>query len=50
MELAIFWVLSLGDGSRTLLDIAERSGMAFDVLSDAADALVSVGLVADGSG
>jgi aminopeptidase-like protein len=50
LELAIFWVLSLGDGSRTLLDIAERSGMAFDVLSDAADALVSAGLVADVSG
>jgi aminopeptidase-like protein len=48
LELAIFWVLSLGDGSRSILDIADRAGLDFDLLVDAADALASVGLVADG--
>ncbi|HWI79333.1 MAG TPA: DUF4910 domain-containing protein [Ramlibacter sp.] len=35
-ELAMLWVLNLSDGSSSLLDIAERSGLRFDAISDAA--------------
>jgi aminopeptidase-like protein len=38
-ELAMLWVLNLSDGDHTLLDIAERSGIAFDHIAAAADAL-----------
>jgi aminopeptidase-like protein len=38
-ELAMLWVLNLSDGDHTLLDIAERSGIAFDYIAAAADAL-----------
>lgn len=38
-ELAMLWVLNLSDDCHTLLDIAERSGLAFSVIQDAADAL-----------
>lgn len=39
-ELALLWVLNLSDGEHTLLDIAERSKMSFDVIKKAANALV----------
>lgn len=39
-ELAILWVLNLSDGFHTLLDISQRSGLAFDVVSNAANALL----------
>jgi aminopeptidase-like protein len=39
-ELAILWVLNLADGEHTLLDMAQRSGMAFDVINKAAIALL----------
>ena len=39
-ELALLWVLNLSDGAQSLLDIAERSGLAFALIKDAADALV----------
>jgi aminopeptidase-like protein len=39
-ELALLWVLNLSDGRHTLLDIAERSGIEFGVIRQAADALV----------
>ncbi|MEH2289736.1 DUF4910 domain-containing protein [Nostoc sp.] len=38
-EMAILWVLNLSDGQHTLLDIAEKSGMSFDVIKSAADTL-----------
>jgi aminopeptidase-like protein len=38
-EMAILWSLNLSDGSHNLLDIAERSGMPFEVIKDAAHAL-----------
>ncbi len=44
-ELATLWVLNLSDGRHTLLDIAERSGCAFDGISRAAHALVEHGLL-----
>ncbi len=44
-ELAMLWVLNQSDGSRTLLDIAERSDVSFDLLSYAADRLCEHGLL-----
>jgi aminopeptidase-like protein len=44
-ELALLWVLNLSDGAHTLLDIAERSGLGFDVLARAAALLGDAGLV-----
>ncbi len=38
-ELAMLWVLNLSDGKHTLLDIAERSGLAFGMIWKAAEAL-----------
>ena len=39
-ELAILWVLNLSDGNSSLLDIAERSEIPFDIINGAADALL----------
>ena len=44
-ELAMLWVLNLSDGNHSLLDIAERSGSAFDVINRAADALLEHALL-----
>jgi aminopeptidase-like protein len=44
-ENALLWVLSQSDGSHSLLDIAVRSGLPFDAISAAADALQSVQLL-----
>lgn len=38
-ELALLWVLNLSDGRHDLLDIAERSGMSFEAIQNAARAL-----------
>jgi aminopeptidase-like protein len=39
-EAALLWVLNLSDGSHSLLDIAERSGLAFAMIRDATNSLV----------
>jgi aminopeptidase-like protein len=44
-EMAILWVLNLSDGTYSLLDIAERSGLAFGVIKQAADALLGANLL-----
>jgi aminopeptidase-like protein len=44
-ELALLWVLNLSDGRHGLLDIAERSGMAFDKIEEAARALLDAELL-----
>ncbi|HXN53021.1 MAG TPA: DUF4910 domain-containing protein [Candidatus Acidoferrum sp.] len=44
-ESAMLWVLSLSDGSHSLLDIAERSKLTFDTISDAAADLQEKGLL-----
>jgi aminopeptidase-like protein len=44
-ELPLLWVLNLSDGEHSLLDIADRSGLSFDVLKTAADALLQHGLL-----
>lgn len=44
-ELAMLWVLNFSDGEHDLLAIAERSGIAFALLAEAADALVATELL-----
>ena len=44
-ELALLWVMNLSDGSKTLLDIAERSGMQFALVAQAARLLEANGLL-----
>jgi aminopeptidase-like protein len=44
-ESAILWVLNLSDGNNTLLDIAERGGIQFDLIQEAAIALWGCGLL-----
>ena len=39
-QLAMLWVLNLSDGHHTLLDIADRSGLGFDLVKSVADMLV----------
>jgi aminopeptidase-like protein len=46
-ELALLWVLNLGDGAHSLLDVAERSGMSFAAVAAAAKALLAAGLPAE---
>jgi aminopeptidase-like protein len=38
-EMAMLWVLNQSDGKNSLLDIAERSGLRFEVIRKAAEAL-----------
>jgi len=38
-EMAMLWVLNLSDGRHSLLDIAERSGIRFESIQRAAQAL-----------
>jgi aminopeptidase-like protein len=38
-EMAMLWVLNFSDGQHSLLDIAEKSGLPFPALRQAADAL-----------
>ena len=46
-ELALLWVLSLSDGSHTLLQIAERAGLEFAAVHAAASALSEHELLAE---
>ena len=45
LELALLWVLNQSDGDHGLLDIAERSGLEFNVIHSAASALKESGLL-----
>ncbi len=47
-QLALLWVLNQSDGSATLLDIADRSGLPFQQILDASAALADAGLLAEG--
>jgi aminopeptidase-like protein len=42
---ARLWVLNLSDGQHSLLDIAERAGISFPLVRDAADRLSQAGLL-----
>ena len=46
-ELALLWALNLSDGQYSLLDIAERSRLAFDTIYEAAQALLDCGLLVE---
>jgi aminopeptidase-like protein len=46
VELAMLWVLCLSDGTRSLLDVAERSGLEYRAVRSAADLLLAHGLLA----
>ncbi len=46
LNMAMLWVLNLSDGSSSLLDIAERSGLTFAVINAAAGRLEQAGLLA----
>jgi aminopeptidase-like protein len=41
----MLWVLSFSDGTHSLLDVAERAAMPFEVVAEAARTLESVGLL-----
>ncbi len=45
LERALLWVLNQGDGSSTLLDIAGRSGLRYELVRRAADKLEQAGLL-----
>ncbi len=44
-ELAVLWVLNQSDGGQSLLDIARRAGLPFDLIRKAADALLACDLL-----
>jgi len=44
-QMALLWVLNFSDGRHTLLDIAERSGVEFERIKNASDALLKHGLL-----
>jgi aminopeptidase-like protein len=44
-ELALLWILNLSDGSHSLLDVAERSGLDFGTIARAAEVLLEHGLL-----
>jgi aminopeptidase-like protein len=44
-QMAMLWVLNLSDGSRSLLDVAERSKLPFSEVRRAALALEGAGLL-----
>ena len=45
--MAFLWVLNLADGRHTLLDVAERAGLPFAVVAEAARLLRSNGLLVE---
>lgn len=51
VELGYLWMLSQADGTRSVLEVAHKSGVGYDALRDASRALVAAGLLEDaGSG
>lgn len=48
-QLALLWVLNLSDGRHDLLAVAEKSGLPFSAISDAASALLQTDLLAEES-
>ena len=46
LQMAMLWVLNQSDVTHSLLDIAERSGLPFTLLADAAASLVEAELLA----
>ncbi|WP_262385934.1 DUF4910 domain-containing protein [Hymenobacter sp. BT491] len=46
-EMALLWVLNQADGTHDLIAIAERSGLSFNVIHEAATQLLAAGLLAE---
>ena len=46
-ELAMLWVLNMSDGTHSLLDISERSGLDFETIANAAQRLLAHDLLAE---
>ncbi len=44
-QLALLWVLNQSDGEASLLDVAERSGLTYAAILEAAEALAGAGLL-----
>jgi len=44
-EHALLWILNQSDGSQSLLEIAEKSGLPFELIAAGADALLGAGLL-----
>jgi len=44
-EMAMLWILNFSDGDHTLLDIAEKSGLEFDLIKKTADTLLQFNLL-----
>lgn len=44
-KLAMLWILNFSDGSHSLLDIAERSGLSFPMIQKTAETLLEHGLL-----
>ncbi|HEY7552201.1 MAG TPA: DUF4910 domain-containing protein [Hyphomicrobiaceae bacterium] len=49
-NMAMLWTLNLSDGRHSLLDIAQRANLSFDVIASVADVLEDHGLLAASSG
>ncbi len=45
VEMGLLWVLNQSNGARSLVDIARRSGLPFDPIASAAEALETAGLL-----
>jgi aminopeptidase-like protein len=46
-QLALLWVLNQSNGERSLLDVAERSGLPFELVRETASRLQEAGLLAE---
>ena len=44
-QMALLWILNQSDGNHSLLDISNKSGIDFDEIKFAADALENVELI-----
>ena len=49
-NMAMLWTLNLSDGRHSLLEIAERASLTFDVIASAAAVLEGHGLLAESKG
>jgi aminopeptidase-like protein len=49
-EMAMLWILNLADGRHSLLDVAERSGLRFDVIRREAQTLLDNSLLTEVTG
>ncbi|MEM8890937.1 MAG: DUF4910 domain-containing protein [Bacteroidota bacterium] len=47
LQMAMLWVLNLADGEYSLLDMAKRSGISFDLIAKIADTLIEKELLAE---